>query len=206
MNREQIFDFLLKEIHTVVMANTDDDGKPVTCAIDIMDYDSQSIYFLTAKGKKFYDRLKKYPFISLTGIKGDSTMKRIAVSVQGNVRECGRDILNKLLERNKYMYDIYPTEQSQKNLTAFIIYEGHGEWFDLSKKPIDRFSFVFGGTTDVRYRYYIDENCTSCKKCLSVCPQRCIEIQENRAVINQTHCLHCGNCFEICPIGAIRRL
>ena len=101
MNREQIFDFLLREIHTVVMANTDDDGKPVTCAIDIMDYDSQGIYFLTAKGKKFYDRLKKYPFISLTGIKGDSTMKRIAVSVQGNVRECGRDILNKLLERNK---------------------------------------------------------------------------------------------------------
>ena len=76
MNREQIFDFLLREIHTVVMANTDDDGKPVTCAIDIMDYDSQGIYFLTAKGKKFYERLKKYPFISLTGIKEKNSCVR----------------------------------------------------------------------------------------------------------------------------------
>lgn len=206
MNWQQICDFLLKEIHTVVMANTDDDGKPVTCAIDIMDYDSHGIYFLTAKGKKLYERLKKYPFISFTGIKGDSTMNRIAVSVHGNVKECGRDVLNKLLERNNYMYDIYPTEQSQKNLTAFIIYEGHGEWFDLSKKPIERFSFVFGGATDVRSGYYIDEKCVSCAKCLSVCPQKCIELQENRAVINRTHCLHCGNCFEICPTGAVRRL
>ena len=134
MNREQIFDFLLREIHAVVMANTDDDGKPVTCAIDIMDYDSQGIYFLTAKGKKFYERLKKYPFISLTGIKGDSTMKRIAVSVQGNVRECGRDILNKLLERNKYMYDIYPTEQSQKNLTATKIAPAVKNVFPCARK------------------------------------------------------------------------
>lgn len=79
----------------MVMANTDDDGKPVTCAIDIMDYDSHGIYFLTAKGKKLYERLKKNPFISFTGIKGDSTMNRIAVSVHGNVKECGRDVLNK---------------------------------------------------------------------------------------------------------------
>ena len=34
-------------------------GEPVTCAIDIMDYDTDGLYFLTAKGKNFYNRLKK---------------------------------------------------------------------------------------------------------------------------------------------------
>ena len=35
------------------------------------------------------------------------------------------------------MHTIYPTEESMKALTVFQIYEGNGEWFDLSKKPID---------------------------------------------------------------------
>lgn len=34
-------------------------GLPVTCAIDMMDSDGNSLYFLTAKGKSFYERLKK---------------------------------------------------------------------------------------------------------------------------------------------------
>ena len=42
------------------------------------------------------------------------------------------------------MFEIYPTEESRKALTVFQIYEGSGEWFDLSKKPIERASFTFG--------------------------------------------------------------
>ena len=42
------------------------------------------------------------------------------------------------------MKEIYPTPDSQKALTVFQLYEGSGEWFDLSKKPIERFSFSFG--------------------------------------------------------------
>ena len=45
---------------------------------------------------------------------------------------------------NRYMHTIYPTEESMKALTVFQIYEGTGEWFDLSKKPIERASFAFG--------------------------------------------------------------
>ena len=51
--------YLEKEIHSVIMATVDDSGLPVTCAIDIMDSDENGLYFLTAKGKGFYDRLKK---------------------------------------------------------------------------------------------------------------------------------------------------
>jgi uncharacterized pyridoxamine 5'-phosphate oxidase family protein len=49
--------FIVREIHTTVVATVDEQGLPVTCAIDIMDSDENSLYFLTAKGKSFYERL-----------------------------------------------------------------------------------------------------------------------------------------------------
>ena len=50
--------YIVEEIHSTVFATVDREGRPVTCAIDIMDYDENGLYFLTAKEKHFYDRLK----------------------------------------------------------------------------------------------------------------------------------------------------
>ena len=66
--------FLVNEIHTTVVATVDDDGLPVTAAIDMMDTDGDGLYFLTAKGKGFYDRLKKRQFLALTAVKGEDTI------------------------------------------------------------------------------------------------------------------------------------
>lgn len=43
--------FIVHDIHTTVVATVDDAGLPVTCAIDMMDSDGNSLYFPTAKGK-----------------------------------------------------------------------------------------------------------------------------------------------------------
>ena len=56
-NAETYFRYLVNEIHTTIVATVDDEGLPVTAAIDMMDCDENSLYFLTAKGKGFYDRL-----------------------------------------------------------------------------------------------------------------------------------------------------
>ena len=48
--------FLVHEIHTAIVATVDDEGLPVTAAIDMMDCDENSLYFLTARGKSFYAR------------------------------------------------------------------------------------------------------------------------------------------------------
>ena len=58
-NAEYYLRYLVEEIHTTVVATVDDDGLPVTAAIDMMECDADSLYFLTAKGKGFYDRLVK---------------------------------------------------------------------------------------------------------------------------------------------------
>lgn len=153
METKDYFIYIVDEIHTVVVATLDDEGLPVTAAIDMMDTDGRSLYFLTSKEKKFYDRLKKKGFLAFTGMKGEDTMSRIAVSIRGKVRELGSEKIPQLCDKNRYMYEIYPTAESRKVLTVFQIYEGSGEWFDLSKKPIERASFTFGGEVEGRWSY-----------------------------------------------------
>lgn len=61
--------YIMEEIHSTVFATVDSEGRPVTCAIDIMDYDESGLYFLTARGKNFYDRLKANDNIAFTAMK-----------------------------------------------------------------------------------------------------------------------------------------
>ena len=198
--------YLTEEIHSTVMATVDENGLPVTCAIDIMDCDENGLYFLTARGKNFYARLKRDGYVSLTGMKGTDTLSCVAISVSGRVEEVGSDYLNRLFEKNRYMYEIYPTKESRKALTVFRIYEGNGEWFDLSKKPIERASFTFGNGIKAVDGYYITDKCIGCKKCKEVCPQGCIDFTNGYARIIQGSCLHCGNCLNICPVKAVEKL
>ena len=205
METKEYLKYIVEEIHTTIVATVDDEGLPVTAAIDMMDYDNDSLYFLTAKGKGFYDRLTKRQFLALTAMKGEDTMSSDAVSIRGKVRDLGYDKIPELFKKNPYMHQIYPTEESMKALTVFQIYEGTGEWFDLSKKPIERASFNFGKVEIKREGYFVTDNCIGCGICLSVCPQSCIITTGIPYVIEQEHCLHCGNCLNTCPAGAVVR-
>lgn len=127
MTAKDYLEYVVSEIHTTIVATVDDEGLPVTAAIDMMDADENSLYFLTAKGKGFYDRLKKREFLALTAMKGEDTMSSVAVSIRGRVRELGSERIPVLFEKNPYMKEIYPTEESVKALTVFQIYEGTGE-------------------------------------------------------------------------------
>lgn len=200
-------EYIVNDIHTVIAATTDKKGLPVTCAIDIMDCDDDGLYFLTAKGKGFYDRLTRNKYVSFTGVKGEDTMNMTAVSVRGKVTETGSERLPRLFKKNPYMAEIYPTEDSRKALSVFCIYDGEGEWFDLSKKPIERSPFTIGGGKVTDKGYFITEKCTGCGKCLAVCPQNCIDKGSPKPYnIRQNNCLHCGGCFEKCPVGAVERI
>ena len=66
MTVQQYLSYIVNDIHRTIVATVDDKGLPVTCAIDMMDADENSLYFLTAKGKSFYDRLIKRKFLAFT--------------------------------------------------------------------------------------------------------------------------------------------
>ncbi len=206
MTTLDIFQFLRHDIHSTVFATVNENGLPQTCVIDLMLTDENGLYFLTAKGKSFYDRLTARPFVALSGMKGSDTLSTVAISVRGAVRSIGKERLAEIFEQNPYMAKIYPTEKSRDALEVFQIYKGEGEYFDLSQLPPYRQSFAFGGEEVHLAGYRINaEKCIGCQGCHSVCPQGCVSNTIPRK-IDQSHCIHCGNCFRICPVKAVERL
>ncbi len=205
MNLTDIFKILRDDIHTTVIATVDKHGLPEARVIDIMLYDESGIYFITAKGKKFYESLTEKKYIALSGFKGADTMSSTAISVSGDVEEIGGGLLDKVFEENPYMTQIYPNEESRRALTVFKLYRGNAEYFDLSKKPIERYSFTFGQKESERHGYFVNGSCIGCGKCADICPQKCIDISGGKAEISQKNCLHCGSCLTVCPAGAVER-
>ena len=200
MTKMDYLKLLVDEIHSTTVATIGSDGHPQTRIIDMMYYDEEGVYFLTAKGKAFYDQLMDQQYVAIS-----ATKDKIAVSLRGKIKNIGKKNLDIMFEKNPYMWKIYPTQESQNALTVFQIYDGSGEWFDLSKTPIERFSFTFGKMKVEAGGYFITTGCTGCGDCETVCPQSCIDLISVPAVIKQAHCLHCGNCYEICPAKAIER-
>src|SRR5699024_5952320 len=162
MQTRDYLKYIVEKIHSTVFATVDSEGRPVTCAIDIMDYDESGLYFLTAKGKNFYDRLKSNENIAFTAMKGEDTLSCVAVSVQGRAKEIGPDRLPDLCRQHPYMAKSYPDGRSRSALTVFKIDEGAGEWFDLSQLPIERAGFSFGGAQEKETGYFVTDKCIGC--------------------------------------------
>jgi uncharacterized pyridoxamine 5'-phosphate oxidase family protein/NAD-dependent dihydropyrimidine dehydrogenase PreA subunit len=203
MTTQEIFSYLVHTIHTVILATVDENGRPATCAIDMMDTDGQRLYFLTATGKGICRRLRENGHVALTGIHGESTMDSISISLQGRATELGDERRDMLFEKNPYLYELYPTEQSRRSLSVFAIVEGRGERFDLSVRPVERFAFSFGDMETTVDGFCIDDNCIGCGDCLSVCPQDCIEAESLPYRIVQANCLRCGACLDVCRYNAV---
>ncbi|BCN30965.1 4Fe-4S binding protein [Anaeromicropila herbilytica] len=201
---------LRDEIHSTVFATVDDQGLPVARVIDIMLADEYSIYFITAKGKEFYQQLMNKQYVAISGMtSGDGSLSKKAISIRGNVENIGEQLLDKVFEQNPYMLEIYPSKESQRALEVFRLYQGNGEYFDLSTKPITRHSFIIGHSDNIEksleYGYYINEKCVGCGKCYTTCPQQCIDMTNVPFTIHQENCLHCGNCMSVCKYKAVEK-
>ena len=85
MESKDYLAYLVEEIHTTVVATVDDAGLPVTAAIDMMDADEGDVYFLTARGKGFYDRFlrKLAPGCLKVGLAFES-QKSLDLPVEGH--------------------------------------------------------------------------------------------------------------------------
>ena len=181
---------LVDEFHSTVVATLDQQGYPQTRAIDMMLYDEKGIYFLTAKGKAFYQQLIQQNYMSLTALKD----KR-AISLKGKVKCIHHTYLKEIFQKNTYM---------QKILEVFCLYEATGEYFDITD-PSNIIKETFAiGSIEKETGYFINDTCTGCLKCLDLCPQKCIHVDQ-KVKIDQRHCLSCGRCLEICPVRAIER-
>lgn len=72
---------LAEDFHSAAVATIGADGHPQTRIIDMMLYDEQGVYFLTAKGKAVYAQLMEQGVIALSATKGKKS-----VSLRGKYR------------------------------------------------------------------------------------------------------------------------
>ena len=185
---------LVEEFHSTTIATIGADGHPQTRVIDMMLWDEQGVYFLTAKGKTFYEQLMEQRFIALSATKG-----KMSISLRGKIQNIGSEKLDEIFEKNTYMKSIYPGE-TRSALEVFRLYEADGEYFDISDPAhIQRERITIGAVKRAAVGYFVGQGCIGCKLCYSVCPQKCIDITQKPVVILQNHCLHCGRCAEVCP-------
>lgn len=206
MDAKEIFQILKNDIHSTVFATVDDNGLPQTCVIDIMLCDDVSLYFITAKGKAFYDRLMQRSYVAISGMKGHDTLSTVAISVRGKVRNIGSSLLPRIFEENPYMANIYKSEESRMALEVFQLYEGEGEYFDLSHLPPKREAFAFGGQQLKNTGYRITNKCVGCGACVNKCPVGCIVPMGNQFEVRPENCIHCGNCLSVCDFGAVEKV
>lgn len=191
---------LVEDIHSTTVATIAADGHPQTRVIDMMLWDNQGVYFLTAKGKAFYTQLMEQQYIALS-----ATKDKISISLRGKIKNIGSEKLDEIFEKNVYMQSIYPGD-TRSALEVFCLYEAQGEYFDISDPShITRDGITIGMDAQPAAGYYVGDGCIGCKLCYSVCPQKSIDITQTPVVIDQHRCLHCGRCVEICPRQAIEK-
>ncbi|OOM75589.1 ferredoxin [Clostridium puniceum] len=191
---------ILREIKDVSFATVDEDGHPQVRIIDVMIIENKKLYFVTARGKDFYKQLEEKQEVAITGV----NKKYQTVRLNGKVKKLEKGWVDRVFDENLSMNNVYPGK-SRYILEAFCLYEGHGEFFDLSVSPIFRESFSFGNCEIEKKGFIISEECIGCNSCAKDCPQQCIT-KGSPYVINQLNCLHCGLCFERCPVKAIKRI
>lgn len=223
MKTSDYLKILTEEIHSAVVATLDKNGRPVTRCIDMMLYDENNVYFLTAKGKNFYEELMSQKYISLSAIKG-----KLCISLSGAVENIGSEKLDEIFEKNPYMKKIYPGD-TRNALEVFKFTDAEGNFFDITNPShVTRGFFTLGKADSesekIKSGYFVKNGCTGCGKCYSACPQKCISfvkhksgtennavrIEKSRApekaVIDQNRCLHCGRCVPVCPVKAIKKI
>lgn len=94
MTKMDYLKLLVDEIHSTTVATIGTDGHPQTRIIDMMYYDKEGVYFLTAKGKAFYDQLMEQQYVAIS-----ATKDKIAVSLRGKLRISEKRILISCLRK-----------------------------------------------------------------------------------------------------------
>lgn len=189
----------LREIKSVSIATIYKES-PHIRIMDVMLNEDESLFFITAKGKHVYKQLKRTPKIALCTLDKNYNMIR----VNGHIRFCqNRKIVDKMFEKNPILKKIYP-DNTRGVLVAFQLFKGTGEIFELSKSPIVRIPFAFGGEKLGKRGYVINSSCISCGDCFDICPVNAVTKSTNNDYsINQSVCIVCGACFEFCSAKAI---
>ena len=195
----------LQYVGVLAFATVDEYGNPQIRNISAIHYEPEAMYFFTAKGKAFCKELLADGRVQVLGYTKYKEMIRLSARAVP-VQESGqKKWIDTIFAEQPYLSNVYPGDTRNLAGIVFQIKDAEIEYFNLGVNPIFRESYVIGNGHISLKGYQITDACIGCGKCLENCPQRCIEIKDRKAAIQQEHCLHCGNCYGVCPVKAVEK-
>lgn len=196
----------MKLVGVLNVATVDEHGAPQIRCISAVHYDEDSFYFFTARGKNVAKELLTDGRVQILVYKKFKEMIRLSGKALPVADERQKMCIDTIFAEQSYLANLYPGEKRNIGI-CFEIKDASIEYFNLGVNPIFREVYTIGNGSAERKGYHITDNCIGCGKCMTVCPQNCIDKGAPTPYnIRQNNCLHCGACFENCPIGAIERL
>lgn len=187
------------------LATVDENGAPQIRCVSAVHYDENSFYFYTAKGKNMTRELLADGRVQILIYTKYKEMIRLSSKAYPIEEEKQKAAIDTIFKEQPYLANLYPDDKRYIGI-CFEVKDSSMEYFNLGVNPIFRETYTIGNGNAEFKGYRITEKCISCRKCQKVCPQNCIDFENERASIRQQNCLHCGACFENCPVKAIERL
>lgn len=185
------------------VATVDENGFPQIRCISAVHYDEDSFYFFTARGKNVAKELLADGRVQILIYTKYKEIIRLSAKAYPVAEERQKECIDTIFNEQPYLANLYPDNKRYIGI-CFEIKDASIEYFNLGVNPIFRECYTIGNG-NIQYR--ITDKCIGCGKCLTVCPQNCIDKGAPKPYnIRQNNCLHCGACFEKCPSGAIERL
>ncbi|MFR5852958.1 MAG: pyridoxamine 5'-phosphate oxidase family protein [Lachnospiraceae bacterium] len=97
MTKNDYLKYLVETIHSATVATIGADGHPQTRVIDMMLWDEQGVYFLTARGKAFYEQLMEQGYVALS-----ATRDNVSISLRGKIKISAAKSWTRYLRRTLY--------------------------------------------------------------------------------------------------------
>lgn len=193
----------LEYVGVLNFATVDKYGRPQIRNISAIHYESDAIYFFTARGKSFCEELLSDGNVQVLGYTKYKEMIRLSAKIEKVAEEEQKKWIDTIFVEQPYLANVYPGNTREIGI-IFCIRDAEIEYFNLGVNPIFRESYSLGNRQVKEKGYFISQRCIGCGNCIRNCPQRCI-ISGQPYRIRQEHCLHCGNCYEKCPVKAIEK-
>jgi len=173
-------------------------GRPENRIIDYNQLSDGNLYFMTSRGKPFYEQLVAQPEIAVCTPIDDWYSLRLRANV---AEEKDPKIWDEFFARNPGTVEMY-----RKNFDIVVLYKlasGDGEIFHLyENERIRRLRFGFGGGEAVPLSYRITDACTGCGACQDNCVEGAvIRKDDGKYAIRYMDCDDCGICYTKCPLA-----
>lgn len=194
----------LQYVGVLAFATVDEYGNPQIRNISAIHYESDAMYFFTAKGKAFCKELLTDGRVQVLGYTKYKEMIRLSAKAVPVCEEDQKKWIDTIFNEQPYLSNVYPGDTRSFAGIVFEIKDAEIEYFNLGVNPIFRESYTIGNAHILFKGYQITDTCIGCGKCQRNCPQRCIESGKPYR-IQQEHCLNCGNCAQVCPAGAVEK-